>query len=216
MDFDELLELLEIDSPKDLSFFEQFAELAECESEIPLSAIELLFAETDQDGFAELTEAYFEDTLKSVPDDQTEFYTLFMSIGKALHGLASAADTLRNRQDFAEEFFRFRNWYVLESEVVCTSEENGTETVFPVMQALALARAEILTGEELRYDFSDALDYNLDGYIMPLGGFSAEAPDSDLDEEADDVDFDTYLNEAFAAADAANAAAADEDPDDEY
>jgi hypothetical protein len=198
MDFDELLELLELDSPKDLSFFEQFAELTENESEIPLSAIELLFAETEQETFAELTEAYFEDTLTFVPDDQPEFYTLFMSIGQALHGLASAADTARNRHDFAEEFFRFRNWYVFDSEVICTSDEDGADAILPVMQALAHARADALIGKEHVYDFSNALDYHLDEYILPLGEFSDKDPNEDYeDDDEDEVDFDTYLNEAF-------------------
>ena len=39
----------------------------------------------------------------------------------------------------------------------------------PVRDALALSRLEKLEGDEYRYDFTDALEYELEEYIMTYG-----------------------------------------------
>lgn len=177
MEFNDLLELLEIDSPKDLCFFEQYAELAENETEIPVDTLSALLDEVDRDNLIELTESYFEDLMKYIPDDQTDFYTVLYTIGKAFTGLATALEVEGNRQVYAEEFFKFRNWFIFDSEVSCTNVEGGNESRLPVMKALALYRSEHLTDEEYTYDFSECLDYPIDEYIMPLNSFGGEEED---------------------------------------
>jgi hypothetical protein len=183
MELEELLEMLEIDSPQGLSYFEQYAELVENETDIPFDVFAQLFEEADKDVLAELTEGYFEDILKYVPEDSMEFYTLLSSIGKALLGLASTMDTEGNRQIFTEEFYKFRNWYSIDSEVECTKLSDDSETILPVSQALALYRAEHLTDDEYRYDFSGVLDYPLDEYIVPAAALSEDEDESFEDDE---------------------------------
>jgi len=183
MDYEELLKILEIDSPQEFTFFEQIAEIVECESYIPLDTLTHFFPETDKDSLIELIEGYFEDILKCVPDSQTEFYTLLTMIGQALSGLAQSEDRDEGMAHFSEEFYKFRNWYSIESEVHCVDVVDGKTLDIPVAQALTLYRSERITGEEYRYDFSEALDYPIDEYIMPLDALDTDEDDySDNDE----------------------------------
>ncbi|MDR1953476.1 MAG: hypothetical protein LBQ21_03230 [Clostridiales Family XIII bacterium] len=183
MELEELLAILEIDAPQELSYFEQYAELVENETEIPLDVFSQLFEEADKDVLAELTEGYFEDILRYIPEDAMDFYTLLSSIGQALLGLASTMDTEGNRQLFSEEFYKFRNWYSFDSEVECTKLSDDSETIVPIAQALALYRAEHLSDDEYRYDFSGVLDYPIDEYIVPISALNDDDEESFDDEE---------------------------------
>lgn len=220
---EELFEILEIGSPRDFSFFEQFAALAEYDSPIAEEPLIGLFAQVDKDVLAELTENYFEDILQFVPDEYPDMYTLLSLIGRSLTGLArlaEAADALddpdaldaedavgtigsdeasgsegtvgtveseysdEDKVKYAEEFSRFRNWYSVESEVSCVKLADKSRLVLPVSQALTLYRVENFTGEEYKFDFSGALDYQVDEYSISLADL--ESSYDDYDEELDE------------------------------
>jgi hypothetical protein len=168
MDLDALLKLLEIDSPQDFTYFEQFAELAESDEDIPLDTLASLFAEVDKDALAELIDAYFEDVLNNIPEESSDIFTLLTTIGKALTGLAQTEELEEAHGRFAEEFDKFKIWYTKESEVHCINKSDRSELDIPVLQAMALYRAEHLNNEEYSYDFSESLDYPIDEYIVPL------------------------------------------------
>ena len=183
MELDELLEIIEIDTTADFSFFEHYAELVETEEDIPLEILIQLFSEVDADVLTELTEGYFEDVLKYVPDDATEFYTLLTQIGQTLASVASSIQSDDNHEVYAEEFYKFRNWYTFDSEVHCVKISDDTEVDCPISQALTLFRLENLNEEEYRYDFSDVLDYPLDEYIVNVSSLGG---DETFDEPFDD------------------------------
>jgi hypothetical protein len=168
MDLDALQKLLEIDAPQDFTFFEQFAELVETDEDIPVETLAALFSEVDKDALTELIDAYFEDVLNNIPDDSSDMFTLLTTIGKALVGLVQTEELEEAHGRFAEEFYKFKAWYQGESEVHCANKVDGTELDLTVLQAMALYRAEHLNNEEYSYDFSDALDYPIDEYIVPL------------------------------------------------
>jgi hypothetical protein len=186
MEYEDILSLLDIGSGKDLVYFEQYAELVECEDYISPEAFAQLFEETSGDALAELTDGYFEELLESVPDDEAELYTLLQTIGRALSGLALMPDPDESTANYADEFLRFRTWFVFESEVRCEKIDpagGDGEVDVPVMQALAMYRSQHLSDEEYRYDFSEALDYPIDEYAMLIESLS-----DDEGEPYDDVD----------------------------
>ncbi|MDR1778159.1 MAG: hypothetical protein LBR14_00120 [Clostridiales Family XIII bacterium] len=186
MDYDDLLELLELESVGDLAYFEQYAELVESEEDISQDAFLQFFEEVEQDTLQELTDGYFEELLRVAPDTQHELYSLLDTIGRTLSGLAATLDAEGNRQVYGEEFVRFRNWYLFDSEVTAhpVGAEDSAPLVVPVCEAISLARSENLTDNEYRFDFSDALSYTIDEYIMPLS-----ALESAYDDEEDDEDY---------------------------
>jgi hypothetical protein len=186
MEYEELLSLLDIDSGKDLAYVEQYAELVECEDYLSPEALAQVFEEAVGEALAELTDGYFEELLESVPDDEPELYTLLQTIGRALSGLALIPDPDEATANYADEFLRFRTWFVFESEVRCEkidpSDDEG-EVDVSLMQALAMYRSQHLSDEEYTYDFSEVLDYPIDEYAMLVENMGEE------DEEPyDDVD----------------------------
>jgi hypothetical protein len=188
MEYEDLLSLLYIDSGRDLAYFEQYAELVECEDYISPEALSQIFEETDNDALAELTDGYFEELLDNVPNEESDLYTLLQTIGRALSGLTLMADPDEATASYADEFLRFRTWFVFESEVRCEkidAEEDQGEIIVSLMQALTMYRSQHLSDEEYIYDFSDALDYPLDEYAMTIERLredEEEEPYDDRDE----------------------------------
>ncbi|MDR3363801.1 MAG: hypothetical protein LBS91_02445 [Clostridiales Family XIII bacterium] len=193
MDFEELLALLDIDAPSDLVYFEQFADLMEQPRDIPPEALAKLIEGMEADVLSELTESYFEDILKFVPDDESELYTLLSNISTTLSALAQSAED-DAAQTYAEELFKFRAWYLIDSRVICTENSDGTEKEIPLMEALTNYRLQNFTHEDYSYDFSDARDYPLEEYIVSLGNLlEDDYGDGDIygeDEDYRDMDED--------------------------
>ena len=171
MNLDELLMTLDIDSPQELLYFEQFADLIEEQNDIPYETLAALFAEMDQEVLSELIGSYFEDILVSVPDGEDELYILLTNICTTLQALAKgvAGEDDEAVRLFGEELYRFRSWYLFESFVYCTDLLEGEQTEISVYEALTNYRVQSHTGEDYSLDFSDALDYQLDEYIVSLG-----------------------------------------------
>ena len=184
MDLRELLEMLEIDEPREFEYFENMADLMESDEPVPVETLYQLFSETEPAIVAELIVSYFDDLLEAVPDDATETYLLLDSIKRALSGLAGNLDEEGNLTRFAEEFQRFRAFYNTDSEVICKSQADGEEKTLPLRDALTLARLEKLEEEEYQYDFADCLRYELDEYVM---GFAELAGTEDETEEEGDL-----------------------------
>ena len=186
MDLRELLELLEIDEPREFEYFENMADLMESEESVPVETLYQLFSETDPAIIGELVASYFDDLLEAVPDEATETYILLDSIKRALAGLARNLDDEGNLLRFAEELQRFRAFFTTESEVICKSQADGEEKTLPLRDALTLARLQKLEEEEYQYDFADCLRYELDEYVMGFADL-AEA-EEEPDEEGDLLD----------------------------
>jgi hypothetical protein len=182
MEYEEILSLLDIGSGKDLAYFEQYAELVECEDYISPEALSQIFEEADGDALAELTDGYFEELLAGVPDEETELYTLIQTIGRALSGMALMSDPDEDVADYADEFLRFRTWFTFESEVRChkiDDDNDDSEVIVPLMQALAMYRSQHLSDEEYEYDFSDVLDYPIDEYVVLLDSIDEDEDDEE-------------------------------------
>ena len=170
MNPDELMAALGIDSPQELVYFEQFADLMEEQHDIPYETLAALAIEMDSDVLSELIGYYFEDIMKAVPDGEDELYVLLTNICTTLQSLAKslAGEDDDASRMFAEEFYKFRSWYVFESFVYCTDLIEGEQHEISIFEALTNYRVQSHTGEDYSFDFSEALDYQLDEYIVSL------------------------------------------------
>ena len=168
MDRDELFELLDIDSGADFQYFENFADLVECEEDIESDVVYDMLEDVDLKTFAEICESFFYETLESVPGDQIDLYNLIENIKRALIGLAEAA---RGEEDnallqLADELNRFRIWYTVDKLAECKDLSSDKVSYIAIRDALVNARLEKLGTEEYAYDFSEALEYELEEFIM--------------------------------------------------
>jgi len=165
MERDELFDLLEIDSPEQLEYFEQFAELLECEDEIAFDDIYEVLSGASAENIGEFSENYFEELMNALPDSEQAAFAKLDAVQQRLMLLAAEDDDSARRQ-FVQEFFKFREWYHTPGSVIV----NGLS--MSPMEALFECRADKLTGAEQKYDFSGFDKYELDELSMNLGSFS--------------------------------------------
>jgi len=176
MDKNELFALLDVDDGTDFQYFENFADLVECEEDIESDVIFALLEDVEMKTFAELCESFFYETQESIPGDQIDLYHLMENIKRAFIGLAEAA---RSGEDNAllqlsDELNRFRSWYSVDKLVECKDLSTDKKTYVAVRDALINARLEKLGSAEYAYDFSEALDYELEEFIMTYADLVAE------------------------------------------
>lgn len=180
MNYNELLDMLEIESPDEFGYFEHFAALIECDENIPYDLFHKFLSETDSETLIDLTDNYFEDILQGIPDDGIEIYTILDTIRQALLGLLS--NYSRSEEDriaYVDELYRFRNWYMFDGIVHIQRISDGKELDVTISEAISLFRLEKLNEDKYRYDFSDCLDYEIDEYSISF--------DAKIDEEYEEI-----------------------------
>lgn len=168
MNFNELLEYLDLEDAGQFEYFESMADLLESEDYIEQEAMYQLFDGADKTMIAELLSDYFEDILEGLPENSGEIFSLLHQIKLSLIGMVSGIeededDALRR---FTDQFYRFKNWYSHESEVILVPEDGGQPLYHSVRDAITASRLEKLGGEKYDYNFENALDYELDSYTM--------------------------------------------------
>ena len=173
MNRDELYRLLDIESGEDFQYFENIAELLECEEDIETDLLYGLLSEISMDTAHELLEEFFNDIEKSVPDGETDFYMLLTNIRSVLGTMLQSAGKEEDPVErnnmiarLAEELHKFRTWYSVTTSVECTPHAGGPAYRLSVRDALGLVREEKLGGEGHSYDFQDAMDYELSDLVM--------------------------------------------------
>lgn len=206
MKFETLLDHLELSDASEFEYFENLADLVEAEMEIEPELIYMLFEAIDMKVFAELVETYFEEILKSIPEDALELYTLLDSVKMALVGMAKNLEEEKDLVLLSDEFSRFRNWYSLDSEVWVQEigGDSRKETCVVLRDALTLSRMEALGGEKYEYYFDEALKFEMDQYTMSFADLvqeeagGAAARDAEL-EAMEDVEIEglEYTDQIF-------------------
>ena len=136
---------------------------------------------------AELIDEYFEEITNFVPGSETEVFSIFENVRRALIGMCRNCEedeTLRSK--LMEELERFRRWYSIDSRAYCTDPATLTEEEKTMRDALLLARLEKLDGSGYQYDFSECMNYPLDEYIVSLGDMIAMGEEEEETENSTD------------------------------
>ena len=173
MNFEELLEYLDLEDAGEFEYFEAMADLLESEESIEVEAMYLLFDGADKEMIAQLLEDYFEDILEGLPENAGEIFSLLHQIKMSLVGMGTNLEEEGDLRKFTDEVYRFKNWYAEESEVELQPETGGAPEYHNLRDAIAAARMERLGGDQYRYDFETALDYPLDSYVMSFADLIA-------------------------------------------
>lgn len=174
MNLNDLLEMLELSEPSEFRYFENFADIVESEEEISEDALAELFDETDSEEVAEIIENYFEDMTAVLKEDYPDIGGLLNTIRNVLITLITDETDEGSVMRFAEELDRFKNWYCFDSSVALRNIVTNDEFNMPVRDALTQMRIEKLDDSENVYDFTDALDYEIDEYLLDMVGNSRD------------------------------------------
>jgi hypothetical protein len=196
MDLERLLALLEIDTPADLMYFEQFAELVESDEDIPPDTLQALFLDVDHEALATICEGYFDELLRSVPENAVELYALMQTIRSYMLGIINSEEGESFAELFTDEFLKFKTWYRDDTRVICRNNADGSESEQTLMEALTNSLLQGMTDDDYSFDFSEALDYEIDEYIVPVAKLKSDYDGydeyDDYDDDDDDYGGDSY------------------------
>ena len=162
MNRNDLYALLEIDSPEDVEYFEQLADLLETDEDIAENLFRHVLSAIRAENAGEFAENYLKEMTDAIPEgaaaeDLTE---AIGAMEQRLLLLAEDIDEEQSREDFATELYKLRNWLHEEGGaaidgVPCTLLEAFTEMR---AEKLGLASHEYgldrfpdLTPEEISY-----------------------------------------------------------------
>ena len=148
-----------------MEYFEEFADLIEVEDTVEYEDIYKLLADSAAEDAGEIIENYFNELESGIPDPEQELFMLVENIKTGMLFLCENLEDPSTMSQLAEEIYKFRNWYVNEE----TTFVNGKETT--VIDAIATARANKITGENADYDFTGSLNYELKDFSFSLGAF---------------------------------------------
>ncbi len=166
MNRDSLYKLLEIDTPADLQYFEQVAELMECGEDIPFELFLDALSGIRAEDAGEIAEHYIEEISEALPEGSDDMFELLENIQNKLMLLAEDIENSEVRRSFAEELYKFRTWY---TEPFGASLDGNPASM---MEAVTAARLEKLGQGSHRYNFDNRLGYDLEELSMNLGSFS--------------------------------------------
>ncbi|MBR4150009.1 MAG: hypothetical protein IKR08_01345 [Firmicutes bacterium] len=165
MDKETLFRLLEIDTPADLEYFEQLAELIESEEDIPFDLFYIALSGIKSDTALELLGNYFEELENSIPEGEDDLESLIDTVKQQLTDYAEDLENPDSRRDMARELYKFREWYH-DAE---GASVDGNEC--SVMEALYENRADGLLGGSHRFAFPGTEKYELGELTFRLGSF---------------------------------------------
>lgn len=176
MDKEQFYQLLDIESGEDFMYFENFAALIECDEDVDTDWIYDILQDVDSEVFIEICNEFFDDVDNSIPDAETDLFTLLLTIRRAFIGMAKIDDeeVENGLLLLAEELNKFRQWYSVDSHVECRNQDTNQVKDVTLRDALALARMEKLSDESYFYDFSDAVNYNIEEYVMNFADLEDE------------------------------------------
>ena len=179
MNKEELFEILDIEVPEDFAYFEQFADLIECEEEIPEELIFAAISGMSGETAAELIDNYFEDLTGAIPDDADDLVSLTESIKQNMMLCTGNLEDSNIKAELASQIASFRAWFHKDG-----SAKYG-ELPCSVFYAITEHRSEKLGAEKNKCDFTNALDYDLDNISLNLGAYSGV---DILEDESDETD----------------------------
>ena len=185
MTLSQIYSMLDMDSPSDFEYFEQLADLIECEEEIPYDLFFMTLSEVSSETTTDILGNYIEEISDALPDETQDLFSLVDSIQQQLLSLCENLEDDNCRRSFAEELFRFRTWYTRPGSVLADGQPCS------MLEAVTLRREEAFTGEEHDYDFSGCMDYELPELSIGLGRFSRidiVGSDGEEDEEKNGIE----------------------------
>ncbi len=174
MNIDELREYLDLEEDGGLEYFENLADLLEFEEDIDFNVFYEILKVSNIEALRDLIDNYFEDLGEHLPPDAAEVYAIFSTLKLSLIGIIDTKDEDDLFRSMAEELYRFRQWYTVDSQVVCTNETNGKEMVMPICESIILHRSEAFGPAKYFYDFSRCLDYTVDEYVVSFSSLIEE------------------------------------------
>lgn len=148
-----------------MEYFEDLAELIEDGKKEDFEDFLKRLEELDPEDSSEIIENYMDEIQNALPDAEQDIYMLIENIKTGLIFLSQNLEDYRTRVKFAEELYRFKEWFH-DPKLVKINGREGS-----VFDAVINERADKLLNGKSVYDFEKALDYELHDFEMSIGSF---------------------------------------------
>lgn len=175
MDMTQLYRIVDVESPDEFKYYDNMSALLESEEYIETEDIAELLFEIDLEILEETMDTFFEEYLTHIPDEESDLYILIEEIKRVMMGRITNLNSEDAAYMLAEEINRFRKWYVLDTNAF--DLKSGYEVT--MMDARYNIASSKFTGEEFKYDYSTAYDYEFDGYDVAVSDMIMKENDID-------------------------------------
>lgn len=169
MDRDRLFEKLDIDSPEDFRFYENFDALIEDEEHIEEELIREVLSYADAELLSDHADSFFESFLGNIPDDETELYIIIESFKRNISAHIFEGMEDEHINELARDIYNFRNWYAIEHN----AKDENTGQDLSVRDARYEIAAAGFLGDEVSIDFGRAITSGPDSYGIKLSDLAA-------------------------------------------
>lgn len=164
MEIERLFEKLDIDSPEDFKYYENFETLMEDDEHIEEELIKEALSQADSELLSDHLDHFFESFISNIPEDETELYIIIDSFKGNLANLLFEDMGADELSELASEIYKFRRWYVIDHNA--KDMKSGEE--LSVRDARYEIMAAKFLGETKEIDFGRAITSGPDAYSVKL------------------------------------------------
>jgi len=170
---EELMQIIDIESGEEFTYFENLAAVLESDEEITADALFQVLSDVDMHTFAELVESYFYDIMEHMPED-VDVYNMLEAEKRNLVALAESAgrDEEGAFNKLADEIERFQEHFSRRENCEIIDNEKATSKNASLRDAVYDYRIARMGKENKDYNISSASDYEISEYIVSLGDLS--------------------------------------------
>jgi len=162
MNKEKLFETLGIEGGEDFEYFDNMADLLEMDEYYEEEVVYALLEDVDLTVLKGLFETYFDDLIDYLPEEDAELNSLFEMMKLAFMGLCNVGANAETFSRLSEEIVKFRDWYIFLENV----DHDGK--LLSVRDAIINCRFNKLSGNEEDFDFTGAMEYDIDEYAISL------------------------------------------------
>lgn len=137
MDMEQLYEILEIDGPEDVEYFEQMADLMEMDEELTPGMFASVLSCVSPENAGEFAENYISGLTEAIPDGAggEDIAEVMEAMAQRLMLLAEDLDDPEARDGFSSELYRLREWLHCESGATVDGRPSTLLDAFTAMRA---------------------------------------------------------------------------------
>ena len=169
----ELMQIIDIESGAEFTYFENLASVIESDEDITADALFQVLSEVDMHVLAELVESYFYDIMEHMPED-VDVYNMLEAEKRNLIAMCEAAGRAEEGgfNKLADELQRFQEYFSLQKNCEIIDNEKGVSAEASLRDAIYDYRIARMGKENKDYSISGAADYEISEYIVSLGDLS--------------------------------------------
>ena len=164
MDRERLFKKLDIESPEEFQYYENFEALMEEDEHIEEELVKEVLMAAEAELLGNHIDSFFDGFSSNIPDEEKELAIIVDTFRNNISSAVSEDMQDEDLEHLVSEIYKFRNWYVLEHNAV--NENSGEE--ISVRDARYEIMAAKFLGDSIGIDFGRAIISGPDSYEVKI------------------------------------------------